>query len=223
MQTDETARQQYLANRLTIKPEAFWRDLDQWPLYVGKKNLLRYMFLVQLLERTTRILGDVAEFGCWRGATTSLFAKMLPQSSPKVVHAFDNFAGFTALVQEEKDLRSNYQGSQDELEALLRLNGVREKVVLHVGDICHTTQEVTSVPSVSLALIDCDVYEPVAAALAWVHPRLSAGGLIAFDEYGDPAWPGETQAADEFLKKYGNHYTQESTPVAQPSLVLVRR
>jgi hypothetical protein len=57
----------------------------------------------------------------------------------------------------------------------------------------------------------------------WVHERLSVGGIIAFDEYNDPAWPGETEAAQEFLEEHGDVYTNEASPVAQPSLVLVRR
>ena len=52
-----------------------------------------------------------------------------------------------------------------------------------------------------------------------MHP----GGLILFDEYGDINWPGETQAANEFLSQYGDEYNQEATPVAQPSLMLVKK
>jgi hypothetical protein len=164
----------------------------------------------------------VAEFGAWRGATTAWLAKLLA-NTPKTVWAFDTFAGFTQEVVDEKALRSGYQGNRAELEALLDLDGLLDKVNLVEGDIVKTVEGRTDPARLSFVLCDCDVYEPTIAALWWAHERLSHGGVILLDEYGDPQWPGETQAADEFLDKVGGDYTNEATPVKQPSLVLVRR
>ncbi|MCA4916759.1 MAG: macrocin-O-methyltransferase, partial [Phenylobacterium sp.] len=46
---------------------------------------------------------------------------------------------------------------------------------------------------------DCDLYAPTKAALEALWPKVSRGGVVLFDEYGIPDWPGETQAVDEFL------------------------
>ena len=62
-------REQYIAAREQLKPKEFWADMDAWPLFVGTKNLARYAFLSQQLLRVDNIPGDIAEFGCWRGAT----------------------------------------------------------------------------------------------------------------------------------------------------------
>ena len=216
----EQERQRYLTAREAVLPKEFWADLDAWPLYVGTKNLKRYLFLADLLRRVEDVPGDIAEFGCWKGATTSFFAKVLSQTN-KRVHAFDSFEGFDAQVTAEKELRSNYKGSLQTLQTMLDVNGLTGAVEFHVGDICKTVQEFDA--RLSLVMIDCDVYEPCIAALLRTHNLLSRGGLIVFDEWNDPAWPGETQAANEFLKMVGDEYIQETTPVEQPSLVLVKK
>lgn len=217
-------REHYLEAREKLKPKEFWADMDAWPLFVGVKNLARAAFISQQLMRVMKVPGDIAEFGCWRGATTSLMAKLISlhkDGKHKKVHAFDTFKGFDKQVQEEKKLRSGYKGSSKELMAQLALVGLADRVVLHVGDICETVKEFDA--QLSLVYIDCDVYEPCLAALYGCHAQLSPGGLIVFDEWNDPAWPGETQACNEFLKDHGDEYIQESTPVEQPSLVLVKR
>ena len=40
------------------------------------------------------------------------------------------------------------------------------------------------------------------AVLDNIYDRMVPGGIIAFDEYSIPEWPGETKAVDEFIKKY---------------------
>lgn len=223
--TDERERSRYLTAREGVKPKAFWETMDAWPLYAGSQNLYRYLYLIDMLRSVTKIPGDVAEFGCWKGATTSLFAKML-RHSDKLVHAFDTFEGFDTQVQQEKQLRSGYKGSYDELVNMLRVDRLLAKVDFHVGDICATVPllaEAAPEIRLSFALLDCDVYEPTQVALQWVDARINHGGIILFDQYGDPAWPGETQAADEFLKQHGSWYEIVKTPVPQPSLLLVRR
>lgn len=216
----EQERQRYLAAREAVKPKEFWIDIDSWGLFVGTKNIKRAAFILSLLERVRAVPGDVAEFGVWRGATTSIMAKML-SDGPKVVHAFDNFDGFDAQIQQDKQLRSSYKGNLEELQAMLAVSGLSEAVEFHIGDICKTVLDFNT--RLSFVLIDCDVYEPCAAALQRCHGLLSPGGLIVFDEWNCPEWPGETQAANEFLAIHGQEYRQEATPVEQPSLVLVRK
>jgi SAM-dependent methyltransferase len=224
MKGDERARQEYLSKREQLKPKEFWRDIDAWPLYVGRKNLRRNIFLLTCLERVMCVPGDLAEFGAWRGATTSLMAKYLaddPHGKEKLVHIFESFSGFDVTVQADKDLRSGYKGDAEELLAQLDLDGVVSAVAFHVGDICETVLDVEC--ELSFVLIDCDVYAPSIAALRWAHNKLHPGGLILFDEYNDPAWKGETEAANEFLAEFGDEYDQEGTPVSQPSLLLVKK
>lgn len=218
----EQERQRYLAAREAIKSKDFWADVDAWPLYVGTKNLKRYLYIAELLERVWDVPGDIAEFGCWKGATTSFMAKILSNSN-KVVHAFDSFEGFDEIIVQEKQLRSSYTGSLPMLKQMLDVNGLTGAVEFHIGDIIETVRDFNA--RLSLIYIDCDVYAPCHDALFWCHDLLSPGGLIVFDEWNDPSWPGETQACEEFMLKdqHGNDYVREATPVEQPSLVLVKK
>ncbi len=52
--------------------------------------------------------------------------------------------------------------------------------------------------------LDFDIYEPTKVALDNFLPRISKGGIIAFDQLNNPDWPGETLAYLEKkqLKKY---------------------
>ena len=45
--------------------------------------------------------------------------------------------------------------------------------------------------------LDFDLYEPTKVALKNFLPRIPKGGIIAFDEINNSAWPGETIALIE--------------------------
>jgi len=47
---------------------------------------------------------------------------------------------------------------------------------------------------VSLLFLDFDLHAPTKVALEHFLPRIPKGGVIAFDELDNPAWPGETVA-----------------------------
>ena len=49
------------------------------------------------------------------------------------------------------------------------------------------------------ASLDCDIYESYKECLEFFYPRLVPGGVVLFDEYNDPPWPGCNKAVDEFL------------------------
>ena len=51
----------------------------------------------------------------------------------------------------------------------------------------------------SFVHLDCDAYQAYKECLEFIYPRLSPGGVILFDEYNDPPWPGCNKAVDEFL------------------------
>ncbi len=161
-------RERYLAMRTNFSKEVGLRPIfdvaDQWPLYAGAQNIERYLFIAELVKRVALVPGDVAEFGCWRGATTSLLAKLL-RHTPKLVHAFDTFEGFSQELADEKGLRSTYQGSRHELETMLAIDGLEDAVLIHQGDICKTTHNKFCYPTLSPAYIDYDYYKPCAADL----------------------------------------------------------
>lgn len=55
------------------------------------------------------------------------------------------------------------------------------------------------VDRIALLHIDADLYESYKEALQHLWPRVAVGGIVAFDEYHLPEWPGAKKAVDEFF------------------------
>ena len=51
----------------------------------------------------------------------------------------------------------------------------------------------------SLVHLDCDLYGSYMSCLEFVYPRMLPDGIIVFDDYGSPPYPGAQHAVDEFL------------------------
>jgi hypothetical protein len=47
--------------------------------------------------------------------------------------------------------------------------------------------------------LDCDIYESYKTCLDSLYDQVVPGGVILFDEYACPVWPGATRAVDEFF------------------------
>jgi O-methyltransferase len=52
---------------------------------------------------------------------------------------------------------------------------------------------------IALLHLDVDLYQSHKHCLEWFEPLVAPGGVIAFDEYRNPTWPGATQAIDEYF------------------------
>lgn len=61
-------------------------------------------------------------------------------------------------------------------------------------------------------LMDMDIFEPTNTVLNSIFDYMVPGGIIAFDEYGFPEWPGETIAVDQFIRN--NHLKLKAMPWA---------
>ncbi len=59
--------------------------------------------------------------------------------------------------------------------------------------------EVPDAQRFSLAILDLDHYRPTADSLAWLAPRITAGGLLALDDFVPAHDMLATRAINEFL------------------------
>lgn len=225
--------QAYRANRRAFSeklgPLELWWAIDQWPLYVGLANLGRWMAIADLLRETVTVPGDIAEFGSWQGANLMYLTKLLRLWDPngnKQVHCFDTFEGLTAFDASDGDQarwHGEYRGDLERLEALIALYGL-EEIAIHRGLIENTLAPLLDERrelSFSFVYCDTDLHASTAEILRCIPDRLSKGGLIVFDEWNHPAFPGETVAAREFLREHGEGYeVRHVGGTRQPSLVL---
>jgi len=129
------------------------------------------------------------------------------QGVSKNLYGFDSFEGFAPTVA--NDLK--FGGSNPEwkqpgvmsetslqlVQAKLRRFGLNN-IQLVPGYFEHTLPKVAD-RAFSFVHLDCDAYDAYRECLNFFYQRLSPGGVILFDEYNDPPWPGCNRAVDEFL------------------------
>jgi hypothetical protein len=194
--------------------------LDDFPKYVRRVPLKRFLAMYELFKRTLPVKGSIVELGVFRGFGLMSWAKLSailePENLTRRIYGFDTFQGFPSLSGHDKSelkISENRVGdlaadSYDELKVLIaeydrdRYLGHIPKVDLVRGEITQTIPvflEQHPHLMVSLLFLDCDLYEPTLAALRAFVPRMPKGALVVFDELDNPKWPGETQAMIEYF------------------------
>ena len=173
-----------------------------------RKILARY----ELFKKTINIPGDIVECGVFKGVSFMFWLKCLKIFSPnslKKVIGFDMFSGFPKNLEIKEKVSakkyvksSNFKGLNPidlSKKAKKILNGRFELVK---GDVSRTSKKYVSKNygfKISLLHLDLDTYYGTKSALINFFPKVSKGGIIILDEYGNRGW-GETDAVDEFLK-----------------------
>jgi hypothetical protein len=187
--------------------------IENFPRYVRRQPLKRFLALYEIFKRVLRVKGSVVECGVFGGfglmSWAKLSAMLEPENLTRRVYGFDTFAGFPSIhANDANDVAMPIEGaleadSYEELRALIaeydrdRFLGHIDKVHLVRGDITKTIPEfVKTHPHllVSLLFLDADLYEPTKVALEYLLPRMPKGAIVAFDELDNPQWPGESLA-----------------------------
>ncbi len=60
----------------TLGCENLYEYIDQFPLYAGEFTLGNKLFTYDLLRDASKVPGDIAEFGCWKGSNLMFLAKV---------------------------------------------------------------------------------------------------------------------------------------------------
>jgi hypothetical protein len=196
--------------------------LEYWPLLSRRTTLQRFLALDELIRATLDVPGDIAEFGVWQGHSLLTWGNLLEihcnTDRSKQVFGFDTFTGFTQLdeedgsgedVQQRRSLlafkqRESYQRLVGAIELYDSDRFVAWKPRIHLvkGDVNLTLPDWIKNNGgrrFSLVYLDLDVYAPTKIVLDNVWSLVPKGGIVAFDEYAKPAWPGESLAVDEFF------------------------
>ena len=166
--------------------------------------------IIHALHATHKIRGAVCEFGIADGETSALMANEIVDTT-RILHLFDSFAGLSAPTKEDvlkDDIFSlgsieayTARMAFPEEDVLSRLKSVpfpKDRFVIHKGFIEEVLKVDTTLPdAVSMAYVDFDFYEPIVAALQFLHTKTVAGSIIIVDDY-DFFSTGAKTAVDEF-------------------------
>jgi hypothetical protein len=195
-------------------PSTWETKLENFPKYVRRQNLTRFMALYEIFKLIMPVKGSIVECGVNHGFGLMSWAKfsaiLEPVNLTRRIYGFDTFEGFPSVAEADRSASSQHvkvgdlaADVFDELSQLVeiydstRFIGHVPKVNLVRGDATKTIPafiEQNPHLLVSLLYLDFDLYEPTKIALEHFLPRMPKGAVLAFDELDNPLWPGETLA-----------------------------
>lgn len=154
--------------------------------------------LIQLVRATSRVEGDVVEFGSLHGGSGAILVEAVNHYGKKPVWLFDSFAG---IPKSKYGLDHRWDGafSNNSFKEVQNAFADCPHVKVIGGNICETYNVVTN--AVSFGYIASDTLESGELLLDFLWPKLSVGGIIAVCDYGSyPNCIPLTVMVDKFLE-----------------------
>lgn len=163
-----------------------------------------------LVEKIASVDGDVVECGVADGASLATLTSLLKvHGQARQVWGFDSWDGLPApsgadLGDASIAARGMFSQAstikvRDELLAYgLTSEEITGTVKLVPGLFSETLPSYKG--RIALLHVDVDLYQSYLDCLTGLWPYVQAGGIVAFDEYGEgDTWPGARRAVDEFF------------------------
>ena len=173
----------------------------------GFKWISRFMHFERLLQGIAEVEGTIVECGVGSGRSLfdlSVISNAIGRSRPII--AYDTFKGTPDATELDGKWNAGISGtwnySQEQVKENLLTAGLDveaiSRIVFVEGELGTTLPYYDAGP-IALLHLDVDLYESYKTALDFLYEHVVQGGVIAFDEYRLEAWPGATQAIDEFF------------------------
>ncbi len=159
------------------------------------------------------IPGDLIEAGVWRGGAAIFMRGALKAYgvTDRLVWAADSFEGLPApdadrfpleaQVQSGPVIQKAYRNLAAGLEEVKRnfaAYGLLDDRVRFLKGWFKDTLPSAPIASLSLMRLDGDFYESTRDGLVSLYDRLSIGGYVILDDYGEDTWTYCRKAVDEF-------------------------
>jgi O-methyltransferase len=186
-----------------LKDHAVEADQKFWDLYAAALNenavvqpFEDFFNLYQLVIKTRKVPGAIAELGVYRGGSARLIASL---KGDKELHLFDTFEGMPE-VRLGLDYHSTGDFGGSWLEEVKRYLGDYNQIFYYKGFFPDSAKELGKSPvRFSLVHLDVDIYESTKAGLEFFYPRINTGGIIISHDYRSLRCPGVKKAFDEFF------------------------
>jgi O-methyltransferase len=157
----------------------------------------RLQLLHQFAEAASLLRGEAAELGVYRGGSAYLLASAFSLKGKKL-RLFDTFSGIPPTA-EGIDIHREGDFSDAGVEDAARLLNGFPGIVFHPGIFPETASGDAASDDYCFVHVDADIYRSVLDACIFFYPRLVAGGMMIFDDYGFPSCPGVRKAVDEYF------------------------
>src|SRR5947208_22602 len=111
MKTFRTPTEQQVGRNIerifTNCPDSIELKLENFPKYVRRQHLKRFLALYEIFKRVLRIKGSIVECGVFRGfglmAWAKLSAILEPTNLTRRIYGFDTFSGFPAVHAKDRN------------------------------------------------------------------------------------------------------------------------
>lgn len=150
--------------------------------------------LVELCSNTNH--KTIAEVGVYKGGSLKYLAQNFPDA---VVFGFDTFEGLPKEHWNKDEVHNPGDFSDISIEEVYKF--IDNPRVLLIKGLFPESGKQYKDQVFDFVHIDTDFYEGVKGSLEFFYPRLSEGGIIAFDDYEWSNCPGVKKALDEFGKE----------------------
>lgn len=152
-----------------------------------------------LIGQVAGLRGAVLEVGVWRGGTGCLLGLAMKEAKvDSKLYLADTFTGVVKAGKAD----NSYKGGEhadttlETVKSLLAVNQVENYSILQ-GIFPEQTAAQIYADQIRFCHIDVDVYQSAKDVFDWVWPRLTAGGMVVFDDYGFAGCGGVTTFANE--------------------------
>jgi len=167
--------------------------------------------IADVVER--QVPGDLIETGVWRGGAVIFMRAVLKAYgiTDRRVWVADSFAGLPepdavlfpieAKFHNAPLVREVYENFAVDLEAVKKnfaSYGLLDDSVRFLRGWFKDTLPTAPIERLAVMRLDGDFYESTADALAGLYDKLSVGGYVIIDDYGEDGWNYCNRAVDEF-------------------------
>ena len=196
--------------------------VQMWPLLCDNSPPARTLLSRERLDNVQSCIenvlrdavpGDLMEAGVWKGGTTIFMRGVLKAHgvTDRKVWVVDSFAGLPspdpdlalddAIAHELLSAVKHFSVSLEEVRANFASHGLLDEQVVFLKGWFKDTLPGAPVSQLALLRLDGDYYESTRDALESMYPKVSVGGYIIIDDYGQPI--GCRQAVDEYRREHG--------------------
>lgn len=170
-----------------------------------------FLYLSKMFEKIKGVDGNVVECGVGYGRTFLILSYLvLRENKGREIWGFDSFRGFPEPSLEDTSPRKPVKGewsgtSPEDIIKILKRAGLpmrflEENVRMVEGFFENSLRKYDGSP-IAFLHIDADLYKSYKIVLENLFPLVSEGGLVLFDEYNEPNWPGAKRAVDEYFTR----------------------
>lgn len=196
-------------------PPWIWKNREEgrgWPAnaetMVGLKRLDNIQFCVTDVIRQ-KVPGDLIECGAWRGGACIFMRAVLAAYGVKdrTVWVSDSFEGLPPPKEDKYPEAHIWQGGEmavslEEVQNNFKKYGLLDDQVKFLKGFFIDTLPKAPIERLAVLRVDGDLYESVKQTLDYMYPKVSPGGYILLDDYGEHLPPAR-KAVDDYRKAHG--------------------